>query len=29
MGVLVLALFAVSNPLLHIAKICNQVWLRG
>ncbi|PSC69361.1 ceramide synthase 5 [Micractinium conductrix] len=27
MGVLVLALFAVSNPLLHIAKICNQLSL--
>lgn len=26
-GVVVLALFAVSNPLLHIAKICNQLSL--
>ncbi|KAL4430548.1 hypothetical protein ABPG77_005788 [Micractinium sp. CCAP 211/92] len=25
MGVVVLALFAISNPLLHIAKICNQL----
>ncbi|KAL4436971.1 hypothetical protein ABPG75_004110 [Micractinium tetrahymenae] len=25
MGVLVLSLFAISNPLLHIAKICNQL----
>lgn len=27
MGTLVLCLFAVSNPLLHIAKICNQLSL--
>lgn len=25
MGVVVLALFAISNPLLHVAKICNQL----
>lgn len=26
-GVLVLATFAISNPLLHFAKICNQLSL--
>jgi hypothetical protein len=26
-GVLLLALMAVSNPLLHAAKICNQLAL--
>lgn len=24
-GVLVLATFAISNPLLHLAKVCNQL----
>jgi hypothetical protein len=26
-GVVVLGIFAISNPLLHIAKICNQLSL--
>ncbi|KAL4418843.1 hypothetical protein ABPG77_004440 [Micractinium sp. CCAP 211/92] len=28
-GVLVLATFAISNPLLHLAKVCNQLSIPG